>query len=270
MSVFERPVGSPADVKELEYVSALHQTSTEVRTDGSLKAEDVQALLQSRHGIHASLETVQDTILQGMGGSSDEIDLVETTAILLIPYLVEVARESSATDRKVDLKESVRIHQGVVINQVLQMILHDVFLVEEREANDDATVIPSANNRRRPPPALKKDLIQKILRAYGEDDLADDDVLVHDMLQMVSGHSVLNAQAFTQALTRDVQKYSSTPIVFPAKFDDISTSKTSNDRSSDDGVRQYELPNDMMPSVTRSYTAAQMDMSANTFRSKSK
>jgi hypothetical protein len=34
---FERPVGAPADVKELEYVSALTQTSMpELRTNGSL------------------------------------------------------------------------------------------------------------------------------------------------------------------------------------------------------------------------------------------
>ena len=33
---FERPVGAHADVKELEYVAALHQTCTPLRKDGSI------------------------------------------------------------------------------------------------------------------------------------------------------------------------------------------------------------------------------------------
>ena len=38
MGAFELHVGAAADVKELEYISALHQTDLEgVRTDGSIK-----------------------------------------------------------------------------------------------------------------------------------------------------------------------------------------------------------------------------------------
>ncbi len=39
MVAFERPVGASADVKELEYVSSLHQTAEKVRTDGSIKGK---------------------------------------------------------------------------------------------------------------------------------------------------------------------------------------------------------------------------------------
>jgi hypothetical protein len=39
MVAFERPVGASADVKELEYISALHQTAETVRTDGSIKGK---------------------------------------------------------------------------------------------------------------------------------------------------------------------------------------------------------------------------------------
>lgn len=42
MSEFERPVGVAADVKELEYISALHQTGLKsIRTDGSLQGTRV-------------------------------------------------------------------------------------------------------------------------------------------------------------------------------------------------------------------------------------
>jgi hypothetical protein len=40
---FERHVGAAADAKELEYISALHQTDPEgVRTDGSIQGETVR------------------------------------------------------------------------------------------------------------------------------------------------------------------------------------------------------------------------------------
>lgn len=33
---FERPIGAPADLKELEYIAALHQTCFPNRRDGSI------------------------------------------------------------------------------------------------------------------------------------------------------------------------------------------------------------------------------------------
>jgi hypothetical protein len=46
--VFDRNVGAAADVKELEYISALHQTDPSgVRTDGSIKGNTVGGLLFS-------------------------------------------------------------------------------------------------------------------------------------------------------------------------------------------------------------------------------
>eukprot|EP00977_Amphora_coffeiformis_P018302 scaffold6378_cov176-Amphora_coffeaeformis.AAC.13 len=77
MVVFDRPVGSPADAKELEYVSGLHQTDAEVRVDGSIKAEDIQLYLKSRFGIDIEREDVTNTILQGMGGGSDDSDVID-------------------------------------------------------------------------------------------------------------------------------------------------------------------------------------------------
>lgn len=77
MVVFDRPLGSPADVKELEYVSGLHQTDREVRTDGSIRAEDIQLYLKSRFGIDVEREDVTKTILQGMGGGADDGDVID-------------------------------------------------------------------------------------------------------------------------------------------------------------------------------------------------
>ena len=83
MVVFDRPIGAHADIKELEYISALHQSGSCLRPDGSIRDEDIKAYLRSRFGIEVSLEEVRKTILQGLGGSDDEgeiIDLMELTA----------------------------------------------------------------------------------------------------------------------------------------------------------------------------------------------
>lgn len=34
--IFEKPIGAHADLRELEYVSALHQTGAKLRRDGSV------------------------------------------------------------------------------------------------------------------------------------------------------------------------------------------------------------------------------------------
>lgn len=53
---FERPVGAVADVRELEYISALHQTGfLELRKEGSISGEYMEiVLLYSRISLHFS------------------------------------------------------------------------------------------------------------------------------------------------------------------------------------------------------------------------
>lgn len=111
---FDRPVGAAADLAELEYVSALHQTQPGlVRQDGSIRDVDIMHFIRSRYGIKVTLDDVRQTILVGLGGDfeggDDEgggddnddddddgepegIDLAEMVAVLLIPALLKSAR----------------------------------------------------------------------------------------------------------------------------------------------------------------------------------
>src|SRR5210317_1885514 len=124
-----RPCGAVADVKELEYISALMQTGkNHLREDGSIAACDIVAFLMSRHGIKVSeLEVIQkilctfgDSVVDeqieeddddGLQRSNDErneedalqrtnkerdeslqsgcIDLIQILAMLLIPTLLK-------------------------------------------------------------------------------------------------------------------------------------------------------------------------------------
>jgi hypothetical protein len=81
--------------------------------------------LSSRYGIQITEEEVCSTILQGLGGGNDAdecIDVMELTAILLIPTIIKAA----------DQLAGCRIPTGVVkapsgmLEYVLKTILHDV------------------------------------------------------------------------------------------------------------------------------------------------
>ena len=92
---FTKPVGATADLREIEYISALHQTSKTLRRDGSIDASDITKFLMSRYGIDASEEEVTETISKGFGGGGlseddgDTLDLTEVVALMIVPELLK-------------------------------------------------------------------------------------------------------------------------------------------------------------------------------------
>mmetsp|Transcript_13239 Transcript_13239/g.19834 ORF Transcript_13239/g.19834 Transcript_13239/m.19834 type:complete len:119 (+) Transcript_13239:61-417(+) len=106
-----RPCGAAADINELEYISALHQTGKdELREDGSIQACDIVAFLMSRHGIEITEEEVLDKIISTFGqrtvDSRSDIDLIQLLALLFIPLLLKAkqsldqAQQASNTIRQ--------------------------------------------------------------------------------------------------------------------------------------------------------------------------
>lgn len=88
-------------------------------------AADIKLFLRSRYGIEVSEEQVRNTILQGMGGSSEEdevIDLMELTAILMIPVVLK----ASLLQEGADLPDGAEAPPADLIEYVSKMILHDV------------------------------------------------------------------------------------------------------------------------------------------------
>jgi hypothetical protein len=129
--VFEGPVGAQADVNELEYISALHQTDPSgVRENGSIKDEDIVHYLMSRYGIAVTQEEVRETIIADLrvgGGDSDKneelIDLMEIAAIMMIPTLLKAARVEALHG---SLHENIVNPTPNLLRSVLNMILEDV------------------------------------------------------------------------------------------------------------------------------------------------
>lgn len=184
--VFERPVGASTDVKELEYIAALHQTDVDLRNDGSIKAIDIVHFLSSRYGIRVTVKEVQETVLRGLGGGEGEeecIDLTEVAAILLIPELVKAAGTPDTQ----------------IIGEVLDMILKDT--------------VGSTSARK-----LDRQLITDIFTAFGEEDLVRDEDLIDEMILAATSvgeydveedgaGTTFDKYSFARALTSDVQSY---------------------------------------------------------------
>merc|ERR1719291_1079106 len=193
LPTFDRPIGANSDLKELEYISALHQTCvSNVRKDASIDATDIASLLCSKYGIKISTDDVRKFILEGYAGGDDTeevLDLSEIVSILIIPYLLKKVEDMKEADDKPETKSDVD-----VFSKVLGMILTEV--------TGSAT-----------PEELNTELLSKIFAHYGEYELSNDHELLVEMVQLASpsttGESIsLDKKSFGEALTNDVLLFS--------------------------------------------------------------
>lgn len=153
----------------------------------SVADEDIVLFLLSRYGIDVTVEDVRKNVIRGLGGGDEEqddcIDLCEMVCMLLIPTLLK-----ACSNQDLEAMGVVQTREGLV-NYVLSMILHDT-------------------TGSHAPKKLDKELIQKILIAYGEADLASNEALMEEMLAAAqTDEGTLNLEAFSKGLTFDVQLY---------------------------------------------------------------
>lgn len=264
---FEQLCGAAGDVKELEYISALHQSDAEnLRRNASLLAEDVRWFLSSRYGVVVSEAQVRETIFQGLGtgiashneGANAVLDLMEVVTILFIPTLLKAARQRE----KDDLPEGVVAAPPGMVEYVLKMILHDT----------------TGSSRWK---ALTPDLLRQIFAAYGEAELAADDDLLRDMVRAASGDSdecQLDVDAFARALTSDVLLYDvANEIRHSTSYEDVfikqQNSKPFRSIGDTEVASAYtteELQERLALShdVEKRFTAPSIDVTAGTYRSK--
>jgi len=179
--------------------TALHQTSKDLRPDGSISQSDISALLTSKFGIANSDEEVKHVILKGLSVCDDAsyVDLCEVVAALIIPELIKAAKCSDDGDGA----SADDLAQDNMFGIVLESIARTSTSLQ-LDYNED--VILNAEN------------VKQILLALGEDKIAKNDDLIHEMTRQAvgrddddddGGSKILNASAFARALTSDVQTY---------------------------------------------------------------
>lgn len=112
--------------------------------------------------------------------------LMELVAILLIPTLLKAAEEEAGEE----LPHGVIKPPPGMLGYVLRMILHDV----------------TGNSN---PTSLTLDLVRSILIAYGEMELAEDETLIQEMVEVakIASSNELNVSAFAESLTSDIRLY---------------------------------------------------------------
>lgn len=202
MVVFEKPIGAHGDVKELEYISSLHQTQPDhLRADGSIDskrkdlpindnssqlftspraltqkspvrpfvlAEDISLYLLSRHGIKLEPEFIEKRILDG----EHQLDLVQVLCMLLAPELLK-----RASDQDGDLFS--RVHQFVM-----------------GDFRGDVTAQPTMNT----------ETLREMMEIYGEFDI-DDEILEEMLTSLNSPDNSFTADTFKNALIGDIEQY---------------------------------------------------------------
>jgi hypothetical protein len=183
---FSQLIGAAGDVKELEYVSALHQTGDTIRLDASLRDNDIRMYLKSRHGIVVNNTQVRRDIIHGLASSTsqeDVLDLMEIVALLMIPTLLKAKQQMNGTK----LRKVVQTPKGM-LEYCLKMILFDTTGSSEPEEISPA-------------------FLKYVFLSYGEGEIAGNDELLEEMMQATGNAHVLDEHAFAQALTSDIMLY---------------------------------------------------------------
>ncbi len=175
------------------FSTALHQTSKELRSDGSISQSDISALLKSKFGIDISNEEVKHNILKGLSICDDAsyFDLCEVVAALLIPEFIKAAKHIDDDCATADNPTQ----------DILRTALESIARTStsfKRDSNEDI-ILDSEN-------------VKHILLALGEDELAEDDDLICQMAQQAAARDdgapkILDISSFARALTSDVQLY---------------------------------------------------------------
>lgn len=205
------------------------------------------------------------------------MDMMQLVSLLLIPILREQQEERNKMESNGD---SSHIKDDLLLYTV-EMLLHDV-------------------TGSRQPKQLTSRLIRQMFQAYGEEEMAEDDELVLQMLEAAGGgpgkRVLLDAKTFCRALTADVQAYDvESKNRLSTTWDDVMGGQN-NGRSDKDGTQSSnesaqddfidpEKQADVTMNSTKSmedgskvegdvdnvptmYTAPQIDNAADTFRSK--
>lgn len=179
-------------------------------------ANDVAYYLISRYGMSVPIEDIRQTIFKDLAGgekANECIDICELVAILLIPFFVKSVK-GKIDFNEVESNDSTRI-RGFQSEQAFQAYVKDIQFCNSLVDNDVVIQhvlniildesIGNTNEQR-----LTPDIMKKIFERYDELELSQDDQLIKDMIEDVTGgdpNVLFNRESFAGALSNDVMLY---------------------------------------------------------------
>ncbi|CAB9525693.1 expressed unknown protein [Seminavis robusta] len=226
---FDRPVGPYADTKELEYVSALHQTCAPLlRQDGSIEAIDILHFLRSRHGVEVEEDVVRQAIIIELCGSPELQARSEETAEDSSDMILkkEAAKDGDEEEEEEDPEPAMDICQMLAlllvpflrsgnsdgtnqeaVSRVIEIALDTIWAelrahaVDVQGSDTDEGVL------------VTPEFLGEILDCFGEFSVSKD--VLNEMVQAASGDDNQNNEpqfyltkaSFLQALTADTQMF---------------------------------------------------------------
>ena len=244
--VFQRPKsGAVRDVRELEYVSALHQSETDlVNPKGWICAGCVTALVRSRHGIVIPIEHVHKQIIPDLAGvpppqitdtepknepiaepgskgndcydrpefdpchgiTADNVVFLDIANIVSMLLIPKLKRHSEALEIS---KTSGPIEMEDERQTEAERFFHCVLDVFRRDLGLDNDEDDDDDEA----PLLTRELLQTLLEAYGED--SNDETAVDEMMEYLvsnNGESSdtpprLDVPTLIKALASDIDAY---------------------------------------------------------------
>ena len=302
---FNQPVGATADLREIEYLSALHQTCKTLRSDGSINSSDVTKFLMSRYGIDTSSDEGVETIFRDFGGGlseedGDTLDLTELLAIIIIPELLKA--EMSLHRDYLEL-ESIR-NGGVLTNLRYNSIVHEIKSGRIHTWKDSQTGSITRKLRGEPrwpdcdliqqiltmiltdvtgddtPKPMTKELLKRIFIYYKEHDIAENDQLLEEMISVASNIGQKEQIIDDEDEENGVVNNNETPMLDKFTFahcltDDVRRYNVENENKSSTNYSDVfdsssnSKEDDKCNTVKTVWTAAAIDYAVDTFRTKS-
>jgi len=259
---FEGPVGANADVMELEYITALHQTDDadhEAFTNASIGSSDVKYYLLSRYGIVTTEEVIRNLIFRGLAGGDGEddcIDIAEIVTILLIPFFSKITDHSNEAENLDNFSEGDEEHKTIRFENI-QEIISDILNIILQETTGSPEPRP-----------LTKELLNAIFTQYDELDIQNDDTLVDEMIKLATrgeDNVMLNSETFARALSDDIKLYN--PTNESRKSTHYEDAFGINGENVD-GVDIDSIENMEKRDFQRVFNFPQLDILADTYRSK--
>lgn len=208
-------------------------------------AQDVVNFLVSRHGIKVDLAYVEKNLMPGLAGAIDDspsavFDLVELASILLFPHLRKTGAGNDAE---------------LLFDEVRKMIMLDVTGSTE-------------------PVHLNRQMMVKIMKTYGEDDVSS--AVVEEMLKAAGvkedGTTIFDYTVLVNATTSDIQQYDMEWENRETTYYDDVLDGTALDANLEDNNPDEELAksnfDEALDKISRLFTLPTIDSVAENYRSK--
>ena len=231
MLPFERLTGAQADVNELLYISALHQTqSSSTRANATVSSLDVTRLLMSRHLINISHNEAV-CIVRRLGGvltsESTQADKITVQKIKKGTGVFATTMKAVVPTEEVEdteETEEIELESYLDLVQILSLILIPV-LAGDPEGSESDVFESSAKSLisqgykgllkdlgqdiEAPKSKIDEDYVQSLLVSYGELERASDPALVQEMIRVLGNHEMFTKEAFSSALRQDLSMWTS-------------------------------------------------------------